>query len=633
MKFDLHKFKKIKEDNHSAVLQHPEGHKITISKKVLSPELKKQVAGLPMHMAEGGQVTDEELMAEAKALNGPKNLAMNRPDEAMKSAAGYQPEFPEPTPVQMAQGPKQNQPTIIINNGPKEEAAPTPAPKPDSGQPDYFTNGTFDFNKFAIHSKEVPLEAKMRALREIDAQENQAKQNSQMEAQQKQAAEQTAYQQAMDYNQMAAQRGIPGVPVPNMPAVMPGAVADAGMAQPDPAMQAQASQPQMPQAPSDPYGTQAYSDTLSQGIQNVKSGIQSGAEAEAQLGQQQADVYGQQANAQQQVLSNYQNETQALNQERQAFMQDYDAKHVDPNRFLNNQTTGQRIMTGIGLILGGIGGGLTHQENPALKMLNAQIDRDIKAQEAELGKSENLLTANFRQFGNIKDASQMTEVMQTDILKSKIAESAAKSQDPIVRSRAQQAIGELDMKNANLLSQIAMRRSLTGSSGDPATKLRMLAMTGMIPEGQVGPAYKELEEAQKLVKTRDEIVSGFKKIAALNTMGNRIRNPIQSGKQIKAIMNPLLMELSKDAAGKFSEMEYNELTPLMNPGLFANDDTINVAQNKLLGIANKKMNFPILKSYGISFGDVPAGGRYDQSGQKRIQLGAPVATGQSKSGQ
>ncbi len=36
MNFELHKFKKIKEDDKSAVLQHPHGHKITISKNVLS---------------------------------------------------------------------------------------------------------------------------------------------------------------------------------------------------------------------------------------------------------------------------------------------------------------------------------------------------------------------------------------------------------------------------------------------------------------------------------------------------------------------------------------------------------------------------------------------------------------------
>lgn len=51
----LDNFKKIQENEHSAVLQHPSGHKITIAKPALSEKMKQNLASLPMHnFAEGG---------------------------------------------------------------------------------------------------------------------------------------------------------------------------------------------------------------------------------------------------------------------------------------------------------------------------------------------------------------------------------------------------------------------------------------------------------------------------------------------------------------------------------------------------------------------------------------------------
>lgn len=57
---------------------------------------------------------------------------------------------------------------------------------------------------------------------------------------------------------------------------------------------------------------------------------------------------------------------------------------IDPNRYFANQSTGDRIMSGIGLILGGIGAGLTGRENVAFKVIDDAIERDIMAQRENL---------------------------------------------------------------------------------------------------------------------------------------------------------------------------------------------------------------------------------------------------------
>lgn len=223
--------------------------------------------------------------------------------------------------------------------------------------------------------------------------------------------------------------------------------------------------PQSQQNP-DPYGTEAQLNALQQGIGEKKAGIVGESMALGQEGGEQASALGQNVQKQQQNIKNYRDHYGELDNERQSFQQDLNNQHIDPKHYLNSLGTGGKISTAIGLILGGIGGGLTHQENPALKFLNQQIERDIDSQKAELGKKENLLSANMRQFGNIRDASDMTRVMQNDIVSNQLKQAAAKAQTPLAASNALKAAGDLDMQTAPILSQIALRKTLMGSIGD-----------------------------------------------------------------------------------------------------------------------------------------------------------------------
>lgn len=63
MRLDLGQFKKVSEDNHSAILAHPRGHHIVIAKNSLNPKLKEQLSKLPSlsspkMMVDGGDPVD-----------------------------------------------------------------------------------------------------------------------------------------------------------------------------------------------------------------------------------------------------------------------------------------------------------------------------------------------------------------------------------------------------------------------------------------------------------------------------------------------------------------------------------------------------------------------------------------------
>lgn len=222
--------------------------------------------------------------------------------------------------------------------------------------------------------------------------------------------------------------------------------------------------PQAPAAPvdQDPYGNQAYLNSYTQGLSEQKRGLMGESAALGQKGQAEATAYQQGTQQLQAKLNDFEQEKTNLFKERENLQADLKNGHIDPNRFLNNMSLGKKLSTSVGLILGGMGAG-SSGANPVFEHLQGQINRDIEAQRAELGKKQSLLDINFKQFGNLKDATQMTQLMMMDMVKNNIAEAGAKSQDPLAKARAQQAIGQIDTQAAPIMSQIAMRRTMMGA--------------------------------------------------------------------------------------------------------------------------------------------------------------------------
>lgn len=401
---------------------------------------------------------------------------------------------------------------------------------------------------------------------------------------------------------------------------------------------------QTPQQPAaDPYGSQAYSDLYSKGVGEQKAGIQQGAAAEGALGAAQAPLLDQAVQQEQQMMQSYQNHYNDLDQERQGWISDIQNQHIDPTHYLGSMNTGQGIATAIGLMLGGMGGGLTHQGNPALDFINKQIDRDIAAQQVNLGKSETLLNANMRQFGNLKDATDMTRVMMQDAVKNQLGAAAARSQDPLAKSRAQMQMGALDMQTAPVMSQIAMRKALSdrltqqqpmasqqsaplsqrlgmqspgspanaaapqGSSSsqpvvDPdniASQIELMQRSGVIDPAKAEQARKEVSimaAKQKALALADE---NIKDQYQTNTVTNLVNPQAYSRlNQLHAQLTPLIMDAapSKRLTPESAE---REIEPF-NVGVFQNQNTATTGLQKLKQyIIQQSDDTPTLRGLGL----------------------------------
>lgn len=623
MRMNMKYFKKVHTDEASTTFQHKDGHQMKVLHKALSPDMRKEITAMPL--AEGGEVpeTHEDKMAalqagatkkpvakkestpgvtSSRALTTPS--APNAKDEAYKSEVqkfnsqmnqpgmadggevkdiDYQ-KMPEQAPQALAAAPQQA-PVVINVGGGGAQPAPPPAEQPDVPMAQkighYIGQGGRAVADQMINNPSNPVGGMI--------------QGAKMGYSALQGALQGGTGQPLapipDANQPSAGGPAPGS-APQLPSIAP------------------QTPPQAPQD-SDPYGTNAYSDAYMKGLQEQKSGLQGQAAATGVQGQQEAAALQKSQDSKQQLMTHFQDSYNELDKERQATLQDYKNQHIDPNHFWSNRSTVGKIDTVIGMILGGVGGG----SNSGVDMLNRQIDRDIDGQKANLGKTENLLNANMKQFGNLRDASDMTRLMQMDIAKDQLAQAASNAKGPLEKARALQAIGALDQAAAPIQQQIAMRKTIMkgASSGsiDPEK-----AVEWMLPDHAKPEARKELKEARDTVAFKDNLLSAFDQLTKLTTLGSKVKSPFANGEKIDALKGPLTAALSKGTAGKFTEQDAHMLDALW-PSLKDNDSSLAVKRTQLIKLIQEKMHFPVLKgNYGLDQ-SVMNSGRYDMEGQPR----------------
>lgn len=349
-------------------------------------------------------------------------------------------------------------------------------------------------------------------------------------------------------------------------------------AAPQPTAPEQSQGQQLPQPtdnPNIPGVKAADQPTLEAGYANQMKGINQQAAAQGNLGNQQAALQQQAAVNQAKGLGTFQQHEQDLNQERQSFIDDIRNQHIDPNHYMGSMDTGKKIATGIGLILGGMGSGLTHQANPVLQMLNNNIDRDIDAQKANLGKSQSLLQANLHQYGNLIDATNATRIQMHDIVGSGLDAAAARAQAPAARAAALQAKGLLQQQVAPLVYQLNMRRTLmgiaqggAGPDGQPVASnlsgvnpARFIAT--QVPEAHQSAVSAEVERAQNThnmaASIKDHYNAASNAMSGLGHLVAAIREP-REVQTLAGLLNTTVTDLTGTARqAEFDNVKANFL--------------------------------------------------------------------------
>ena len=204
------------------------------------------------------------------------------------------------------------------------------------------------------------------------------------------------------------------------------------------------------------------------GLQNAKHLIQGGISAQNKAGNEQANIL--QDYSDQLESGKTADEDYADHQAKSKVLLDaIQNGKVDPNRVWHNASTGGKISAALGLILGGIGAGLTHGPNLALQVLNKTIDDDIDSQRTEQSKNMNLYKLNEEEYGNATRAKLATKAQMLTSAKAQLQASAAKTQGPLAGQAAAQGLAAIDQ-------QIATTNWLNSrmGNGSPGTEQQFL---------------------------------------------------------------------------------------------------------------------------------------------------------------
>lgn len=639
MKFNLTGFKKIGADEKSTTLQHPQGHQIKIAHSAIHPKMRGELAAMPIHkMDNGGKATNAEPKSDPSPapsdspVDQDKWKQMQKGFNSMGMAGGGEvykydqygniigknedkaPETRVGESITDDLNGKKQPPKQMADGG--DAKIPPPAVKDDTATP-----ATQDSGPLSPESVGKAVGAALRgavgdagtAIKNVAGAVGGPILN----------AGKGLMEGAMGNDKPPANGGGLGTMVPNgtnsTPQGIPALGNPEGAAAPSSSISpGGGDQPQSPgaspQGSADPFGAGLAFNTASQGLQSQLAGVQNESQAQSELGEQQAKVLANQQAAQQQAQDDFKSHFQALNDKRQAIESDISNSHIDPNRYMGNMDTGKKFLTGIGMILSGFGGGASGQGNMAEAMLQRNIDRDIDAQKADLGKKQNLLAANLADFGNLHDATNMTRVMMNDQLANQLKTAEAQAISPMAKARAQMARGQILTQNASLIGQMSARKTLMSGVSSGSLQPEALIRAGVVPKEDSEDFKKQAQAAQNAISLRDDVLNAFDQVAKINTLGNRALNPLQSQYQLDAIKGPILDKLTKDKSSRVTP-ETVKLVGAAFSHMGSDAETTAKGRQSLNALLTQDMNFPVAKAYGI---DVNRMGRYDMNGVPRF---------------
>lgn len=476
----LKHFQKVSSDGKTTQLKHKDGHTINIAHGALSPKMRKQLDELPNYSDGGTAGLHENYSQDMKR------------QEAEESYTGK-----KTRPSESEQEYQQRRKQF----GPSTPRLTMPAGMADGG-----TTSNEDVRKAMLNSNEA--EDPMALLQPQDQMNSYGLPTMQPQS-----------------SQSNAQSEVSSEPPPsNMP-----------LQTSKPTMQQQ----QNPIAQS--MGNQA--DVLQKSLGQMEQGQKAEATAIGAQGKQEAQAARQQQASDQSLMDHYNAKSQEIDSERMAVYNDLKAGHIEPNHYLQSMSGFGQAMTAIGLALGGYGAGINGGPNTAMEFLNKQIDRDVEAQKAEMGKKNNLLSHLQQQFGNLRDATTMAKAIQRDLYSAKMEEAAAASKDPIAQSRAQQTIGEWHMKYEPEIQKMKMNQALlSGAKNGQVSPEILVQHSPLVPEHQRPEMAKQLGKLRALEDLRSNMHDSFEQI------GNKFMNGLLSPKDVnsaKQIYAGKLVQLSE----------------------------------------------------------------------------------------
>lgn len=267
-------------------------------------------------------------------------------------------------------------------------------------------------------------------------------------------------------------------------------------------------------------------------------------------------------------------------------MTEFGEMKVDPSKFWRDRSTGQKIIAGISLALGAVGGGLTRTgENKAVGVITDAIDRDIAAQKDNIEvkgeaieKQEGLYAKALQRFDDSITAEKAAKIAALDQVKNRLLTIKGKYQSPTLQAKADQALNEIDL--AQNAEKLKFEQLIQAKAAEQATKGMRFKPGSVVSAEDLGKMDKETRgsfvplggdrfavtaikpsPAQRdAIVALDSSVEGIKKLSDFAGKDWAKLNPNERGK-IESLRNALMgsLRLPILGPGVMTEQEVERL--------------------------------------------------------------------------
>lgn len=321
----------------------------------------------------------------------------------------------------------------------------------------------------------------------------------------------------------------------------------------------------------DPYGLNDYGQSQISALNQQMKGQQALSTAQGNLGAANAKIEADNQENLKQQKQVYNDTVAQMNAQSDHMISDIQNGHIDPQRYVNNMSTGGKIATAIGLILGGAGSAGSGQPNMAYQMLQNGIEKDIDAQKSELGKNMNLLSFNMQRTNNARLAEQMTRLQDYEMVQSHLRQQADLAATPMAQAQNQIIGGQMNAQIGQLKHNIAMQTAMQGAfSGQNGTGISTEMLPPDVRERVIqlpGGGMRLALDKEGAKEVRDQIQTVqpiFDQLNKLSSLGPSALIPgspaAQKASAIRAQSIPLINEnaglkrLSGEDIGNINQM-------------------------------------------------------------------------------
>lgn len=217
----------------------------------------------------------------------------------------------------------------------------------------------------------------------------------------------------------------------------------------------------------------------------IKEAIDAGADAtiaESKVRQAQAEAdhnaIVEQQQAQQAARASYEANVAKKQQEIQESTDKFINTPLDANHFWADKGTGDKVMAGVAIALGALGGALQGSNgNVGLEVINKAIERDLKVQELNMQKSKmgiemkrGLLSDYMAQYGDAEKAKEAAFIAYQKGVARHFDAMAESARDPGTKAMAAKVSAELDANNAMRIADLTKKTVSSQTTTAPMAK-------------------------------------------------------------------------------------------------------------------------------------------------------------------